>query len=146
MECKICGRQCKNYNSLAQHIKGHKISSKEYYDKYLSPSTEHVCKYCGKKVSKFLNINVGYATTCGIDCIRHNAFKHIDKEKANKKAAETKLKRYGSATYNNTKKRKSTIANYSEEKKSAIIEKRRNTCKAKYGVNAPMQSEKVRKT
>lgn len=145
MNCKICGRECKNYNSLAQHIKKHKISSKEYYDKYLSPYSEHTCKYCGKKVTKFLNINKGYATTCGIDCARHNVFKHIDIKARNEKAAKTKLEKYGSPTYNNPEKRAMTSSNYTAEQKQAIITKRKNTCQARYGVDAPMQSADIRK-
>ena len=145
MECKICGKECKNYNSLAQHIRKHKISSKEYYDKYLTTSSVHLCKFCGETVSKFLNINRGYATTCGIECSRRNVFKHINVEARNKKSIQTKLRRYGSATYNNTSKRKITVSNFTEEKKLSIKNKRRSTCQEKFGVNAPMQSPEIRR-
>lgn len=145
IKCAICGKECKNYNSLAQHIKSHNITSKEYYDKFVCPGVVHTCKYCGKIIDRFVNINVGYAKTCGIECSRHNVFKHINIKKRNEKAAKTKLEKYGSATYNNSDKCRKTIEAFTEDQKLAIKEKRKLTCQKKYGVDAPMQSIEVKK-
>lgn len=146
MKCAICGAECKNCNSLTQHIKKHNISPQEYYDTYVDSNTTHKCKYCGKIVTKFVNLRVGYAATCGIECVRHNVFKHIDIVKRNEKAAKTKLEKYGSATYNNLTKRKQTVSNRTEEQRAATKEKRRLTNQKNLGVDSPMQSAKVRET
>lgn len=147
MQCCICGKEFKNYNGLAHHIKQvHQCTSQEYYDNYIAPGVEHACKYCGKPVTKFLDLNRGYATTCGIACIRANAFKHVDQEARMQKIAETKLKRYGSASYNNSEKIAQTWADSTDEYKQKVKEKRMSTVKQKYGVEYPMQSPEVRET
>lgn len=145
LKCAICGKDCKNYNSLAQHIKAHNITSKEYYDAYICPNTVHTCKYCGKPVNTFININKGYATVCGIDCTRHNAFKHIDINKRNEKSAKTKLEKYGTSTYNNRAKCIETVNNYTDDQKNKIKERRKKTCQDRYGVDTPMESPSIRK-
>ncbi len=145
LNCEICGRECKNFIALSQHVKKHKLTSQEYYDKYLSSSSEHLCKYCGKPVTTFKDINRGYNTVCSVECSRQHVFKNLSQQSRDK-AAKTKLDRYGSATYNNSQKRAATVAGYTEEQKQAIKDKRQITCQQRYGVNTPMESAIVRET
>lgn len=42
--CAICGKIC----DIKNHIKEHKIQSKDYYDKYIKLPDEGICKTCGK--------------------------------------------------------------------------------------------------
>ena len=47
--CKICTRECKNYNSLARHVQlNHKLNKKQYYDQFLKKEGEGQCLECGK--------------------------------------------------------------------------------------------------
>ena len=67
-----------------------------------------------------------------------------------KKAEQTKLKLYGDKHYNNRKKFKQTVTTFSENKKNNIIDKRKQTCLEKYGVENIMQlndtKSKIKKT
>lgn len=44
-QCAICGKVC----DIKNHIKEHKIKSKDYYDKYIKLPDEGICKTCGKQ-------------------------------------------------------------------------------------------------
>jgi very-short-patch-repair endonuclease/endogenous inhibitor of DNA gyrase (YacG/DUF329 family) len=62
--CEICNNKFKNYNSIAAHIRHqHKITSKEYYDKYLKKDYEGKCPLC-TEVTKYINISLGYKKYC----------------------------------------------------------------------------------
>jgi endogenous inhibitor of DNA gyrase (YacG/DUF329 family) len=65
--CKICKKKFKNYKSLATHLRTHKITSKEYYDRFLKKEGESVCPVCGKETS-FINLNLGYYSFCSNKC------------------------------------------------------------------------------
>lgn len=56
MQCMICGKDCK---SLGNHLLEHKLSAKEYYDKYLRKPNEGRCIICGKD-TKFKTLSIGY--------------------------------------------------------------------------------------
>ena len=144
--CAICGRKCKNGNSLAQHLKLHNITSKEYWDKYIEPNVSHVCKFCGKDISnRFQNITLGYFKTCSIECSRRNVFKNIDYEQRNLKSKKTKYDKYGDETYNNHKKALKTWRNKTSQELKQINDKRKQTNIERRGVGYPMQSEEVKK-
>jgi len=66
IKCKICNREFRNFIGLGQHLKTHKISSKDYYDKYLKQDGEDIC-YCGKEI-KFYSLGSGYFKTCSNSC------------------------------------------------------------------------------
>lgn len=70
MQCKICNCECNGYHHLAMHVKKeHKISSKDYYDKYLKKENEEFCNNsnCNNKV-KYIGISVGYQKYCSCKC------------------------------------------------------------------------------
>jgi len=67
MNCKICNKKIKSFNGLGTHISRiHKISTKEYYNKFLKKENEGICE-CGKETN-FNNINIGYREFCSIKC------------------------------------------------------------------------------
>ena len=64
MYCEICKKEFKD----KQHItRFHKISLKEYYDKYLKQENEGICLCCGEK-TKFYNLKRGYSKCCSQSC------------------------------------------------------------------------------
>ena len=64
MYCEICKKEFKD----KQHItRFHKISLKEYYDKYLKRENEGICLCCGKE-TKFYNLKCGYKRYCSKSC------------------------------------------------------------------------------
>ena len=65
LECKECGRNCKNFVSLAQHVtRSHGMSTEEYFLRY---STRTLCVVCGSS-TKFINLSQGYRLTCSVKC------------------------------------------------------------------------------
>jgi endogenous inhibitor of DNA gyrase (YacG/DUF329 family) len=84
MKCEICGKEFKNCKSLARHLRTHKITSKEYYDKFLKKEDEGICPICGKETS-FKNIREGYCKFCSKKCAKKgknnpNYGKHLSEE------------------------------------------------------------------
>jgi hypothetical protein len=69
MKCEICGREFKNYISLGQHLRACKITSNEYYDRFLRKDGEGICPICGKETT-YLNLGKGYRKFCSNKCAR----------------------------------------------------------------------------
>lgn len=65
--CLICNREFKNKNALCGHFRSHKITAKDYYDKFFKKSNEGLCRVCNKP-TPFLGLNNGYAIHCGYTC------------------------------------------------------------------------------
>ena len=72
MKCLICNKEYKNNQALARHITTeHKITTKEYYDKYLKKDGEGICPICGKE-TPFLKLSKGYQKHCSCKCAQNN--------------------------------------------------------------------------
>jgi hypothetical protein len=67
--CQICKKEFENYISLGRHLRIHKITSKEYYDRFLKKEDEGICPVCDKETS-FINLNKGYCKFCSYKCAR----------------------------------------------------------------------------
>jgi endogenous inhibitor of DNA gyrase (YacG/DUF329 family) len=63
--CKICNKEAASFNSLSKHLKAHKLSSKEYYDKYLGGCRG--CETCGNPTD-YRDLNQGYSQYCSNRC------------------------------------------------------------------------------
>lgn len=84
MTCQECGEvfngDNRNRVSLAfgKHLKNdHKISQKDYYDKYLRKKDEGICPICGKE-TVFEKLSKGYRKYCSVKCqlsVVHKNFK-----------------------------------------------------------------------
>lgn len=82
--CKICEFTSKTLGGLQSHISHtHKLSSKEYYDKYLKMDDEGTCPVCGK-TTRYINMRVGYLNHCSHRCVGND-------NKVQEKLVETKL-------------------------------------------------------
>ena len=94
MQCEICGKQSKQ---LGRHVSMvHKISVKDYYDKYLKQPNEGFCEYCHKE-TKFVSLRHGYCNTCGYSCA--SELRELNKTDeqiltSNEKRKQTYLKNY----------------------------------------------------
>lgn len=62
------------------------------------------------------------------------------------KGRKTKKERYGNENYNNTKKFKETLSKRTQDERDLITEKRKQTCKDKYGKDFVMQVPEIKKT
>jgi hypothetical protein len=69
MKCEICGKEFKNYRALSNHLKKYKITSKEYYDRFLKKEDEGICPVCGKETN-YINLNRGYCKFCSKKCAK----------------------------------------------------------------------------
>lgn len=68
--CKICGLESVNNNGLISHItQKHKLSSKNYYDKFFKKENEGICSNpeCNNP-TKFIKLSKGYHKTCSVKC------------------------------------------------------------------------------
>jgi endogenous inhibitor of DNA gyrase (YacG/DUF329 family) len=82
--CKICGKEFKNYKALGRHLITHKITSKEYYDKFLKKENEGICPVCRKETT-YLDLRRGYRKFCSNKCAQSgknhpNYGKHLSEE------------------------------------------------------------------
>jgi len=119
VNCKICDSEFDNLRNLCNHLKHHKITSKDYYDKYLNNGSG-VC-YCGEP-TKFLSITRGYSKYCSRKCMSND-------ETVREAIKKTTLDRYG----------------YENASSSPLIkQKREDTFLAKYGHKCSLQNVDVR--
>lgn len=56
-------------NNLPNHLQKHKISKKEYYDKYLKSKSGGFC-ICCKKPTSFSTLKEGYKKFCSVQCAK----------------------------------------------------------------------------
>ena len=102
-QCAICGKIC----DIKNHIKEHKLHSKDYYDKYIKLPDEGICKTCGK-LTPYRGLIGGYPQLyCSNKCKAQNPI-----EKA---------------------KHSSTMKNKSQEEKDEIRKKQIETWKRNMG-------------
>jgi len=137
-KCLICNKKIKDHPGLfAKHLKKHKISPKEYFDKFTKISTK--CPICGEK-KKFISVLSGYTNTCcKKDCVIK--LKSIGRMK-------TLQDKYGvdniSFLQETKDKISNSLRNKSEEDKKMIIEKRRKTYQKNYSEVHYMKSSEAR--
>jgi len=144
-ECKICCFEFKSYRSLSLHIvQTHKISSKNYYDKYLKKKDEGICSECGKE-TKFSNINSGYVKHCSLKCSNSSSVVKDKKTQSN-------LKKYGVTHAMKLEKFKdkykhSFIETYGTDNPSKleeVLSKKRISSIEKYGFSHPCKSQEIK--
>lgn len=117
MICAICGFEHNNSVRFAKHVhSSHKLTSQEYYDKYILKNITPLCPVCNAKPRKFKSISFGYFPCC---C-----------QKCSKSTSEYKQK------ISNMRKRTCKIAaqNY------------KNTCLQKYGKSSLFETEYFKQT
>lgn len=131
--CKVCNKEITK-KGFGCHIKMHKLTAKEYYDKYLRQPEEGICPICGKE-TPFLKISKGYQKHCSVSCSQLNP-------EVLAKTVATRLERYGVENfYQNPKIQQKAEKNaHSEKAKSSRIE----TSLKHYGVKHPFQSKEIK--
>lgn len=88
LTCKICGRTFKLNRATLQHIRySHKLTAKQYYDKFYKTKSEDICLKCGNP-TKFFNMAIGYRQYCSVAC-------GVSSSMSIQKAKETLLQKYG---------------------------------------------------
>ena len=130
-----------HYPEFYEYLSNNYLWTNDYkakvYCYYNNINEQPKCELCGKP-TKFQSTGYGYARFCGKKCSR-NAESSIErynktnterygedyKTKMYEKSVLTKIERYGSLSYNN-------------------LEKRKQTCLEKFGVDNPMKSTKIR--
>lgn len=119
--CYICNKEFANTRNLSVHIRtAHRISYKDFYDKYVKRPDEGYCHNCGKP-TPFIKLSRGYLQYCSRKCA------NTDKESL-KRRAQNNLKKYG-VTY--------------PQSLQSVKDKIRQTCQRKYGVDAPSQNKDI---
>ena len=163
--CKICGQELTSRGS-SHFIKTHKITSKEYYDKYLKKENEDICPIC-QMPTTFRDISYGYNKTCSKEChklyCKSDQFKqkqeigvkkHFGEDglrckEVRNKTIQTNLKKYGvdnsaKSVIVKEKVKQTCLNKYGTEaftQTNLFKEKRKETCLEKYGVPFSQSSE-----
>lgn len=120
--CKLCEYQSDTLKGIEIHSRLlHKLTSKEYYDKYLIGTEESKCYLC-KAPTKYINISKGYHKYCSTKC-SNNSLAVINKKK------HTLKNNYGVD---------------SPIKCQSIMDKIQNTCLKRYGVINPSKLKKIK--
>ena len=121
-QCQICGA---SYINIGSHIvQTHKISTQEYYDKFMKKNDyDGLCAICGKP-TPFLSLIEGYQPTCCQVCGGKYSREH---------GKITMIQKYGKMALNNTELMKEYYSKRTEEQKANICRKRRETKISRYG-------------
>ena len=93
IECKICGKGCKDYHGLGIHIKKHDLSCQQYYDIYFKQNDNGLCGICQKQ-TKFQSIPDGYQKYCSCKCSAIGTPK-LNNPVIQDKIKQTNIKKYG---------------------------------------------------
>ncbi len=129
MNCKICNKEFSTNLGLVNHIlKTHKMTTKEYYDRYLNDKHSNICDICGNIHDRFINLEIGYHNVCSKECGKKLNILH---------GKATLLKKYGIDNISKLvrvkeSKRKKMLSKTNEDKK-IIREKTEKTNLEKYG-------------
>jgi len=137
IKCKICNRDCNGLRGLGAHIKSHGLTSKEYYNLYLSKPTEGFCKCCNKP-TQFLDIGRGYRIYCSDKCA-------VNDPDYIKRLQNTKLKKYGSKTFSNREKAKNTCLERYGNPTYNNPKKIQETTFERYGINLYSKTDECKK-
>ena len=106
-------------------MRTHKLNQKAYYDTYHKLEREGKCVICGYETT-FRGITLGYLQTCGNRCWGEYQKTHPELTKvSSEKANLTKLLKYGPINY-------------------AALEKSKETCLKKYGVDAYVKTDECK--
>lgn len=163
--CKICG---KSFFGLGYHIaQSHKMTAKEYYDKYLKKENEGKCIVCGKD-TEFNTIETGYKDTCSAKCnainqyriekSKNTLFKNygventFESEEIREKAKKTNIKKYGTIHPSRNKEIQCKTRATNLEKYGVVVSSQSQLVKdkakennlIKYGVEYPSQLEAIK--
>ena len=68
-KCALCDAEYALLGFTNHIQRTHKIKYKDYYDKYIEPNTEHICRFCGKSCD-FSNSHGYYETCNSASCVR----------------------------------------------------------------------------
>lgn len=121
-KCLICENEYNDICSLAKHIvRTHKITSNEYYDRYLKKENEGICIECGNKTC-FLSLGRGYREFCSKICQGKSSV-------VKQRIKNTNIKKFG-------------VENPFQS--NIIKEKIKQTCLERYGVENPSMSEDIK--
>jgi len=140
--CLICNKSVKKRGLPNHIINSHKISPKEYYDKYLKKPGEGICPVTGKP-TRFKNIREGYC--------KYVRGANTKTQEHKEKTKQTCLKKYGvehplQNPQIREKVKKTCLEKYGVECSSQaeeVKEKARQTCLERYGVEYTPQAKKV---
>ena len=117
--CKLCNKEFESIRNFVRHLKIHKMSSKEYYDKFLKQDNDGICQICGKPTEFFKFAN-GYRKTCSDNCYRQLCVKNWRK---------TMNEKYNGGYYAGTIECQNRM---------------KETCKEKYGCEYVWQSDEIK--
>jgi len=133
IQCKICGLL---FYSLSKHLSTHKISIKDYYDKFYKKENEGVCLLCGK-ITQFESIKRGYSKHCSLTCAYKSSYRNSKLVKN-----DTLQKRI------NTCREKFKVDNVFslDETKKKIIETNMKTLGVPYNQQSGVVRQKTKKT
>lgn len=123
--CKICGFESSNNNGLISHVAQiHKLTSKNYYDKFFKKENEEICPVCGN-LNNFNSFSSGYFKTCSQSCAQILNAEH---------RKQVRYKKYGEGNYC-SKEGLENISKENSKNYKVRIEKTIKNLKQKYNIS-----------
>ena len=155
MICKICNKDISN-RGFGAHLKSHKLTTKEYYDKYLRKPGEGICPVCGKETT-LLGLTC-YRKYCSVKClsndteikekrVKTNMQKYGVPYKLNLDEVKEKAKIGACSGQAKLKAKQTCLKHYGTEnpnQSDIIKEKKKNTCLKKYGCEHALSAPEIR--
>ena len=140
-QCQICGQFCKNLQSLHTHIRLHKISDRDYYDKYLKQDGDGFCPMCNKP-TKFYGLR-GYKRYCSMSCATSSP-------DVQEKIKETSQRKYQTDSPNQAnqikeKQKQSLVENLGEDYAKERYKRATKTMQGKFGVANMLEIQEIRR-
>ena len=158
--CEECGKLFVNINGLAQHVNCyHNI--KKYFNKWIKEKDDDKCKICNK-ITNFYSLTNGYKNCCSKECSNKYKQQRTEEENLKKygvkntyqrkdiqeKCEQLHLKKLGVKNPRQSKiiqnKAKQTCKEKYGDENYNNPEKNKLTCLMRYGVEHPLQSEKIK--
>lgn len=127
IECKICQKTFHSVHGLSLHLKSHKISSKDYYDRFLKKEKEEQCSECSKE-TLFRGLTIGYLKCCSVICSRKS------------KDFREKMSKSKMGLIQTSEQIEKRINNTNQELKE---QKRKQTSLKRYGVDNPSKLKTI---
>lgn len=152
--CLLCSKELKNRRCLAAHLRGHRMSVKEYYDRFYKTDNDGICIICNNKTN-WNKGNAFYPIYCSKRCAligyskKYGVTNLAHVPKFQKKKEQTCIEKYGVTTISQAsqikEKLKNSWANRTQEEINERSTKTKNTCLQKYGVDSPIKVESIKR-
>ena len=134
--CKICGASFETASGLGRHVAlTHKVSRKEYYDRFFKKEGEGLCKVCGKPTTFRCGRYLDY---CSSKCANLDPV-------VQEKTKQTFQDHFGCEHNMLLDRNRNRLANYNKTHKEELVKKTIETNRERYKCDWSQQNPEIKK-